>query len=120
LVFSRKQLSKIIEIRALEIFREANKELKKISRHQSLPCGIVLTGGGSKLPKIKELAKREFKLNCRLGLPKGFSSSLDDPRLSTVAGLVLIGFDLEGENGSSEHDKGIKSKIKKLIKIFIP
>jgi cell division protein FtsA len=125
LVFSQKQLSKIIEDRVSEIFGEINKELKKISRQQSLPAGIVLTGGGAKLPKIKELAKKEFRLNCRLGLAKGFSPPPDDPRLSTVCGLVLREADLEEEKtgwkeGFSISGKGIGAKIKRIFRIFLP
>ena len=125
LVFSRKQLSKIIEPRVSEIFREVNKELRKIQKHNLLPAGVVLTGGGARLPKIKELAKKEFRLPCRLGSPQGFSPSQDDPRFSTVCGLVLRGADLEsGKNGwgggFSIRGKGIGSRIKKIFKIFIP
>lgn len=123
LVFSRKQLSKIIEARVLEIFREVNKELKKISKQQLLPAGIVLTGGGSRLPKIKELAKKEFRLPCRLGSVLGFSPNQDDPRLSVVCGLVLSGANLEEEDDGrviSSLNKKIGEKIKKIFKIFIP
>jgi cell division protein FtsA len=125
LVFSHKQLSKIIEARTSEILKEANKELKKISRQGNLPCGIVLTGGGAKLPKIRELAKKEFRLPCRLGRPQGFSPNQEDPRLATVCGLVLRGLDLESEKGGwgggfSIPGRGVGSKIKKLFKIFIP
>jgi len=125
LVFSRKQLSKIIEARVLEIFKEVNKELKKISHQQLLPGGVVLTGGGAKLPKIKEFARREFRLPCRLGRPQGFSSAQEDPKLATVCGLVLRGLDLESEKlgfggGFSIRGKGIGSRIKKIFKIFVP
>jgi len=37
LVFSKKQLVKIIEARASQIFKEINKELKKIGKEKSLP-----------------------------------------------------------------------------------
>jgi len=122
LVFSKKQLARIIEPRILEIFREANKELKKISYQGKLPGGIVLTGGGSKIPKIRDLAKKEFRLPCRLGFPKEFSSFQNDPRFSLVCGLVLIGNDIESESQSLAKGfwKKIGNKIKKFFKIFIP
>lgn len=122
LVFSRKQLSKIIQYRISEIFKEINKELKKISKQQSLPSGFVLTGGGSKLPKIKEMAKKEFRLPCRLGTIQGFSPSQDDSRMSTVCGLVLKGADSEeiDWSGFSASGKGFFGKIKKIFKTFIP
>lgn len=119
LTFSIKHLSKIIEDRVLEIFREANKELKKISQQGSLPAGVVLTGGGAKIPKIKELAKKEFKLFCRIAKPnnKIFSSIQDDPRLVTICGLILSSEGLIEEDLSAE---GIGTKIKNFFKTFIP
>lgn len=119
LTFSIKHLSKIIEDRVLEIFRETNKELKKISQYGSLPAGVVLTGGGAKIPKIKELAKKEFKLFCRIAKPnnKIFSSIQNDPKLTTICGLILSSEDLTKEDFS---DEGIGIKIKNFFKIFIP
>lgn len=119
LSFSRKALIKIIDARISEIFSEVNKELKKIFRKESLPCGVVLTGGGAKMQKIVEVAKKELKLPARIGYPTGFSPNQQDPSLSTVCGLVLLGAELEsGENLS--FGKGISSQLKKFFKIFIP
>ncbi len=125
LVFSQKMLTKIIEARISEIFGEINKELKKISRQKSLPAGIVLTGGGSNLPKISELAKKELKLSCRVRRPKGFLNLEENPNLATICGLVLKGIDLEEEKGpgggwSPTFGKGMMAKIKKIFRIFIP
>jgi len=120
LVFSHKQLTGIIEARVSEIFREVNKELKKISREKLLPVGLVLTGGGSKLPEITELAKKELKLPCKIGKPQALSGLEKDPSLSTVCGLILSGADLEKEGREITFGKGIGNKIKKIFKIFIP
>ena len=119
LVFSQKQLTKIITDRVSEIFGEVNQELKKISKQSLLPAGLVLSGGGAKLPKIRELAKKEFRLPCRIGRPKGFSPSQDDPALSTVCGLALGGLDLEQRKFPFSKE-GIGSKIKRIFRIFIP
>ncbi|MBZ9569339.1 cell division protein FtsA [Patescibacteria group bacterium] len=120
LIFSQKMLSRVIEARVSEIFEEINKELKKISRRALLPGGTVLTGGGAKLPKIKDLAKKELRLPCRIGVPQGFSSPLEDPELSTVCGLVLLGADLETERTFPAFGKEITSRLKKIFKIFLP
>jgi len=120
LIFSQKMLSRIIETRVSEIFGVVSKELKKISRQAKLPGGIVLTGGGAKLPKIKDLAKKELKSHCRIGIPQGFSPSLEDSELAAVAGLALIGTDLEIERPLFSFGKGIVSRLKKIFKIFLP
>jgi len=122
LIFSQKQLMGIIEARASEIFGEVNKELKKISREKLLPAGVVLTGGGAKLPKIVELAKRELRLPCRLGKPQGFLNLEKDSTFATVCGLVLEGADaLEAEKSPSYlSGANLLTKLKRIFKIFIP
>ena len=118
LIFSQKFLTKIIEDRVLEIFEEVNKGLKKIGRERKLVGGIVLAGGGAKLPKIAELAREKFHLPSRVGKPKGILGLDDDPGLATVCGLVLGGADFERKTSKSK--EGLGSKIKKIFKIFIP
>jgi len=120
-VFSRKELINIIEARVSEIFDLVNKELKKLSRQKLLPAGIALTGGGAKLPGIKDLAKKEFGLPCRIGICKIFPGIEADPSLSTLYGLVIEGADLEEEQGGfSTFGGGLKNKLKRLFRVFIP
>ena len=69
--FTKKDLVDIIEPRVSEILDLIQKELKKIGRQELLPGGIVLTGGGAKIPKIKELTKETLKLAVEIGTPKG-------------------------------------------------
>lgn len=114
IVFSRKELTDIIEARVLEVFDLVNKELKKISRQARLPAGIVLTGGGARLPGIKEIAKKELKLPCRIGIAQGFPSFQAEPSFSTLYGLILEGLDLEEENPKP------RNILRKILKVFIP
>ncbi len=118
-VFSKKALVDIVEARVSEIFTQTQKELKRISRAELLPSGVVLTGGGAKMPKIKELAKKELKLPVRVGKPRGFFPSQDDPSFSLVCGLVLGGVDLENEEGLGVGGE-FWQRLKKLMRIFVP
>ena len=124
-VFSRKMLEKIISSRVSEIFSLIQKELKKISPQPTLPAGIVFTGGGAKISKIVDLAKKEFKLPVKIGRPKFFPELNEDPRMSVLCGLVMEGIDAASE----EHEARIKlpnnirqiwQKIKNLLKVFVP
>ncbi|MDD5696765.1 MAG: cell division protein FtsA [Candidatus Pacebacteria bacterium] len=119
LVFSEKELKKIVEARVCEIFDLINKEIKKVSRQELLPGGIVLTGGGAKLPGIVELAKKEFNLPCRIGYAKDFSALGKDSSLSTVCGLVMDDAD-EDLAGESAEEEGFGKKIKRFFSNFIP
>ncbi len=118
--FSKKELVDIIEPRVSEILDLVQKELKKIGRQELLPGGIVLTGGGAKMPKAKELTKETLRLACEIGKPKGILGLQDDPALATVAGLVLGAVDFDEEEGIMGVAKGWGSKFKKLFRIFIP
>ena len=123
LSFTKKELVDIIEPRVSEILSLMQKELKSIGKQEQLPGGVVLTGGGVKLPKIKELVKEELKLPCHIGIPKGILGIQEDPALATVAGLVLEG--IESESGQSLGNsfgflKSWTSKMRKAFRVFIP
>jgi len=126
LMFQMRGLTKIIEARVSEIFGEVAKELKKLSLKTTLPGGVVLTGGGVKLPKIGEVAKKELRLPVRIGKPKKLEGVLgveNDASWSTCFGLLLKGF--EEEKGETERsfsgmNKNILKKLKKILKFFIP
>jgi len=87
-----KEVAEVIEARMEEIFSMINKQLKKIKRDGMLPAGVVLTGGGAKLPGIIDLAKKELHLPAQIGFPirlGGVSDILEDPAYSVVTGLIL-------------------------------
>ena len=117
--FTKKDLVDIIEPRVSEILDLVQKELKKIGKHKMLPGGIVICGGGAKLPKIKELTKDVLELNCQIGIPKGILGINDDPTLATVAGLALEGVDPDEGVGIIAQGAFLK-RIKKFLKNFIP
>ena len=122
LTFYHRLLVNIIEPRVSEIFGLVQKELKNVLLQKTLPAGIVLTGGGAKLPKIVELAKKELKLPVRIGLTRGMAGLAEDPIWSTVSGLVLSGRDLAGGEGRRGPItcRGPVGKFKKIFKIFLP
>jgi len=123
LVFSQRLLTRIIEARVAEIFNEVRKELKKISKQGLLSAGIVLTGGGAKLPKITDLAKKELKLPCRIGKPLNFFGLEDEQIFATACGLVLRGIEEKSWSATNLFpmtEGRLINKIKRLFRIFIP
>lgn len=118
--FTKRDLVNIIEPRVSEILDLAQKELKKINRQEMLPGGVVLTGGGVKIPKIKELTKETLKLACEIGYPKGIMGLEEDPALATVAGLALSGVDFNEEEGILRVAKGWGDTFRKMFRSFIP
>ena len=55
-------LTDIINARYEEIFIKINNHLKKIDKDWRLPGGIILIGGGAKIPNIDLLSKEVFKV----------------------------------------------------------
>jgi len=91
-------VSEIIEARMDEIFDMVDKKLIEIERSGLLPAGVVLTGGGAKLPGIIDLAKQEFRLPASLGMPHEINTAIDkvnDLAYTSAIGLGLWGYELE-------------------------
>lgn len=120
--FPKNFLKQIIMARVSEMFLEIAKELKKISKDIVLPAGVVLTGGGSGLPGLKEFARQKLGLPCQVSGPKGIHGT-DEADFSTAAGLLLSGFDLidkETLENRKDGKQGLGIKLKKIFKIFLP
>lgn len=121
LTFSQKTLVDIIEERVGDICDLTRQELKKLGPQLLLPAGVVLTGGGSKLPRIVEFVKKELKLPVKIGVPQDLEGLDKDPGLSTVCGLVLAGCDEGGGHSpSSLGGEGFLAKARKVLKVFNP
>lgn len=119
--FYEKDLKKIIEARVGEIFELTAHEIKKSTRNGSLPGGVIIIGGGAKLPGIIDMAKKEYNLPCRVGYARNFSGLDKDPSLVTVCGLVME--EVENEDvasGSSNNSGGVVKWCVELLKKFIP
>ncbi len=117
LVFSQKELDEIVEARLFDdILDCVKKEIKKVRKQGNLPAGIVLTGGGAKLPGIKELVRKNLKFPCRIGVPESGGSLPEDPALATAWGLVMEACNMEETRAEGR----FKEKIKNFFKSFIP
>ncbi len=92
------ELTRIIAPRVEEMFELVNQKLnerglKDISSHR-----IVLTGGGSQLAGMQEVAAMVLDKQIRLGRPRNIANILDisnypvlqSPAFSTVIGLILF------------------------------
>ena len=104
---SCKQLSEIIEPRMDEIFRLVKNEIRKSNYYGEYTFGIVLTGGGSRLKNINDLAQEIFEQPIKIGCPNlsgGVFEKVNNPRYSTAVGLIYYGT----ENwGKLEYDNSI-------------
>lgn len=91
--FDKEMMRIIAEARVEEIFDYVDKELKKIHRSRKLPGGIVLTGGGAKLPGLVDAAKDMLELPARIGSWKHIEKvvdGMDDNIYAPAVGLMLL------------------------------
>ncbi len=95
---SKKFLAEIIEARLSEIFDLVADRLKEIDRFGKLPGGVILYGGGAKMPFIAELAREKFKLPVRLANPD-IEWYRENPDLSFIPVLGLLNLMLQKKNG---------------------
>jgi cell division protein FtsA len=123
---SRRYVAEVIELRLAEIFELVNNELRLLKKVGQLAGGVVLVGGGAKMPGVTELAKQVLKLSSQIGFSgneewsderAAFSEVFEDPEYVGALGLALWGADKE--NWSSK-GAGSLLQLKNLIKYFLP
>jgi cell division protein FtsA len=91
-LMARRILSEILQPRAEEIFHLVWDEIRRAGYEKSLNSGIVLTGGGSILEGMPEIAEQIFDLPVRRGYPVeigGLADHVSTPVFATPVGLLL-------------------------------
>jgi len=104
---NRQELAHIIEARVEEIFLLALQEIKRSGYDGLLPAGMVLTGGSSSLPGIRQLASQVLGLPARTAKPEnlvGLVDKLSSPAYSTSVGLLQWAAAMQDENMPSRRD----------------
>ena len=126
---TEKDLSNIIQPRLMEIFTLAKNEINKSEFKGEYTFGIILTGGGSSMKNIADLASEIFNMPIKIGIPDSINGKIDiinNPRYSTAIGIVQYIINNSNKlyektnyknNGNSIYSFFIK-KIKELINQF--
>ncbi len=119
---SREFLAEIIEARTEEILEIVLKEIKRSGYDGLLPAGVVLTGGTSELPGIRELARDVLGLPARTGTPqnlRGLVDTLQSPAFATSVGLLEWGIKHD-DQPTARHSAESGLKIPSWLKAFLP
>lgn len=88
---SRLDLAHIVGARVEEIFGLVLQEIKRSGYDGLLPAGMVLTGGSSLLPGVRQVAQEVLGIPVRIGKPenlRGLKDNLDSPAFATSVGLL--------------------------------
>lgn len=124
--YPRKKLEEIISARLSDIFELIEAHLKKIGRNGLLPAGIVITGGGSGLTSIEELAKAYLRLPSRIGslnIGTGEKQSFKDSTWAVAYGLCIFGSHADEDiplDSSNRVFQSIKKVVVAWFKQFLP
>jgi cell division protein FtsA len=115
-LMSQRMLGEILEPRARELFEIMREHLRAAGMMDLLPAGIVLTGGGSRLSSMAEIAEDVLRKPIRIGLPASLSkmpAELVQPEYSTIIGMALHAYRVRILQGQDE--QGLGSKLRRLF-----
>ena len=121
---SENQLSQYVEARMYEILQLVMKEISRANLDDKLTFGIVLTGGGSELKNLCNLAQEISNIKVRIGFPENISGTVNmasDPAFASAIGLTKWRFAeddliIKKEEGTISKAIGrVKSLFKELF-----
>jgi cell division protein FtsA len=122
-VVPRREIAEILQPRAEELFELMRSDLAKHGWDESLRGGVVLTGGGSQLDGLLEMAEQIFDSSVRYGLPAGLTGLVDvisSPAWATASGMLLYGMATEDRRGRAKLRGGwsLKNAVGNLRGMF--
>lgn len=89
---SKRKLDEIVAARLTDIFELIDAHLKKIKRDGLLPAGIIITGGGSGITTIQDLAKAALRLPSKIAtLDPAQNGKVKDASWAVAYGLCMWG-----------------------------
>lgn len=123
--FPKKKIDDLISKRVSDMFKLVEAHLKKIGKDELLPAGIILTGGGSSVQTIADLAKAALRLPSRLSsIAEGSAKmQLKDGSWAVAYGLTIWGLTSGGDIDAQDSGTGIFDFFKSLwrwFKKFLP
>jgi cell division protein FtsA len=111
-----KVVTRILEARAVELFRFVRAELARVGMDRALNGGVFLAGGAAKLPDLCDVAARVLDCQTRYGLTVGILNwprEMDDPEWTTAAGLAMYSAKLKAK---TEHQREAAGWLGKILR----
>jgi cell division protein FtsA len=115
--YSKKKIDEIIEARLDDIFELISNQLKRLKRNELLPAGIILTGNGSLIKNIENIARNQLKLPVKVGPADGTLNNkfkIRDASWYTALGLALT----ESDEFSNDLNSSLGNNIKEVKSFF--
>ncbi len=125
----RKKLNDIVLARLEDMFELVIAHLKKIGKHELLPAGIILTGGGSGIETIEDFARAAMRLPSKI--PSVALDFTENPRskkqIRDTSWFVAYGLAIWGAtndrpslDGGSGAWRRIRDALKNVAKQLLP
>lgn len=131
----RKKIEDIVDARMSDIFDLIAAHLKKIGKAGLLPAGVVITGGGSGITTVEDLAKSYLKLPSKVSslvcndqiaeCIHDKNVSIKDATWAVAYGLCVFGLHADDEsvlhtNMGGKVFKSLRVMIVRFFKKFLP
>jgi cell division protein FtsA len=113
---SQRLVGEILEPRARELFEMLREILRHAGMLEICAAGVVLSGGGSRLPGILDIAESVLRRPVRMAWPVPIAkmpSALAEPEFATVLGMVVYGARARAARGIEE--ERWSSKLKSML-----
>lgn len=119
--YPKRKLDDIIAARLTDIFELIDAHLKRIKRDGLLPAGIIITGGGSGIASIQDLARASLRLPSRIAtLDPGQNGKVRDASWAVAYGLCMWGANDEGDTSGVGIAKKAKHSLLEWLSQFLP
>jgi cell division protein FtsA len=118
-IINLEHLRRIMALRLEEIFALIEAELCGLGLADRLRAGVLICGGGARIPGIQALAQNIFQMPGFLGKTNsisGLKSALDQPEFATAIGLVKFGSLQQKRKPSAGLAGGLKKTLVELFK----
>jgi cell division protein FtsA len=115
-LISQRMVGEILEPRARELFEMLRDNLRHAGMLAVCAAGIVLSGGGSRLPGLMDIADSVLRKPVRLAWPvpiPKMPSTLAEPEFATVLGMIVYGYRARTARGVQ--DDRWSSKLKAML-----
>lgn len=115
-LISQRMVGEILEPRGRELFEMLRENLRHAGMLEVCAAGVVLTGGGSRLPGMMDIADSVLRKPVRMAWPAPLAkmpSTLAEPEFATVLGMVTYGHRARSARGVQ--DGRWSSRLKAML-----
>ncbi len=117
---NKKHLDDIIASRLSDIFDLIEAHLKRIGKNGLLPAGIILSGGGSGVATIEDIARATLKLPSKRAVLLGDQIKIKDASWAVAYGLTIWGMSTEETSSALSTVKSSVDSFFTWFRQFLP